>query len=337
MVDRRRRTNDGADSAAPLAGIVTALAGLIAAGYRFGRKASRAGPRNKVMATLFGRSRPHPPVRHTFSIFRLADILLELFDRLQRHNVLASAAQVAFYAFLAIFPALAAFGFFYTLIGDPERLARAVEMLSFLLPADVAMILSQHAGRLAGLAGASVGLAGLLSFTLVVFSASSGMMALIEGLNVAFERVETRSMVGLRARAIVMTLAAILFMTTALVIVGRLQSLAYDAGVHPAAVSTLRWPATIVVAAMGLASLYHYGPDRSEGRWSFFTAGSITAAISWVAASHILAWYLTTFPGFGLTYGSLAALAGFLFWVWLTTIVILLGAELDAAAESPRR
>jgi membrane protein len=334
MIDRQRRTKR---TGAVIAPVVAALAGLVAAGYRFGRAARPAGQRNRLFATLFGRPRTRPPARHRRGVFLMADILLQLVDRFQRHDTFAIAAQVAFYAFLAIFPALAAFGFFYTLIGDPEQLARAVEAVSFLLPTDVTAVLSEHAGRLAGIAGASVGMAGLLSFSLVVFSASSGMMALFEGLNTAFECVETRSLIGLRARAIVMTLTAILFLTTALVIVGRLQVLAADAGIHHTIVSLLRWPAAVTIAAIGLASLYHYGPDRSEARWRFFTPGSVTAAVSWVAVSHVLAWYLATFPGFGITYGSLAALAGFLFWVWLTTIVVLLGAELDATVEVPRR
>jgi membrane protein len=205
--------------------------------------------------------------------------------------------------------------------------------MAFLLPGDVATILAEHATRLTTLAGTSAGAAGLVSFALVVFSASSGLMALCDGLNVAFERVETRSLVGRRSRAIVLTLASILFLTILLVVLDRLQEAAAVAGVPGTIVSALRWPLTVIVAAMALATLYHYGPDRTGLTWQFFTIGSVTAAILWVAASHVLAWYLATFPGFGLTYGSLAVLAGFLFWVWLSTIVAVIGAELDAILE----
>lgn len=319
-----------------LAAIAGVVVGLVATGYRLGRRISPAGHRNRILGALLGRPPEKIRKRPVFSIFRFADLLLALLQRLERHAVFSIAAEVAFYTFLAIFPALAAFAFFYALIGDPARLVSAVAGMAFILPGDVAGILAEHAQRLTTLAGTSVGAAGLVSFALVVFSASSGLMALCDGLNIAFERVETRSLVGRRARAIVLTLAAILFITLVLVILDRLQAAAAAAGIAPAVVGALRWPLTVIVAAMALATLYHYGPDRTGLRWRFFTAGSITAAILWVAASHALAWYLANFPGFGLTYGSLAALAGFLFWVWLSTIVAVIGAELDAILEHDR-
>lgn len=335
MLGRKRKTPPPTGRGpAGVLHLAEVIAGLVETGYRFGRRVREKAPPHRLLHPFFGR-RPTERRRNRFSagIFGFAHFLLELIERLARHNVYAIAAQVAFYLFLATFPALAAFGFFFALLGDPARLTALVSAVAFILPGDVTNLLSEHAARLSANAGASVGFAGIVSFALVLFSASSGIMALNDGLNVVFERAERRSILTLRIRALVMTFVAIFFSTVTLLLLGSLQLAAFRAGMPPGIVSALRWPLTMVLAAIALASLYHYGPDRADKRWRFFTEGSLTGAVLWVAASHGLAWYLATFPGFGLTYGSLAALAGFLFWIWLSGVAVIMGAEIDALAE----
>jgi membrane protein len=95
----------------------------------------------------------------------------------------------------------------------------------------------------------------------------------------------------------------------------------------------LRWPALLLVVMLGLALLYRYGPSRAEPCWRWITWGSAIAAILWLLASALFTWYAASFGSYNKTYGSLGAIIGFMVWIWISTIVILLGAEIDAEVE----
>ena len=94
-----------------------------------------------------------------------------------------------------------------------------------------------------------------------------------------------------------------------------------------------RWPILLVLVALGLTLIYRYGPSRTEPRWQWITWGSIFAAIVWFAASALFSWYAANFGSFNKTYGSLGAVIGFMTWMWLTIIVVLVGAKLNAEIE----
>jgi membrane protein len=95
----------------------------------------------------------------------------------------------------------------------------------------------------------------------------------------------------------------------------------------------LRWPALLVLVVVGLAVLYRFGPSRTEARWEWLTVGSLFAAIAWLVASALLSWYLGNFADYNATYGSLGAAIGLMMWLWISSIVILFGAELNSEIE----
>jgi membrane protein len=94
-----------------------------------------------------------------------------------------------------------------------------------------------------------------------------------------------------------------------------------------------RWPVLLILVAVALALIYRYGPSRDEPRWRWGTWGSAFAAIAWLAASVLFSWYAANFGSFDRTYGSLGAIIGFMIWMWLSNIVILIGGKLNAATE----
>jgi membrane protein len=94
-----------------------------------------------------------------------------------------------------------------------------------------------------------------------------------------------------------------------------------------------RWPAMFVTLAVGLARIYRFGPSREAPRWKWITWGSAAATILWLAASALFSWYAANFGTFNETYGSLGAAIGFMTWLWISAIAILLGAELNAEIE----
>lgn len=94
-----------------------------------------------------------------------------------------------------------------------------------------------------------------------------------------------------------------------------------------------RWPLLFVVVTIALAVLYKYGPSRSEPRWHWITWGSVSAAVVWLAASALFSWYVASFGSYNKTYGSLGAVIGFMTWIWISIIVVLVGAKLNAEME----
>ena len=104
-------------------------------------------------------------------------------------------------------------------------------------------------------------------------------------------------------------------------------------GVTSLVLEIARWPILLVLVAFGLTLIYRYGPSRTEPRWQWITWGSAFAAIAWLAASALFSWYAANFGTFNKTYGSLGAIIGFMMWMWLSIIVVLVGAKLNAEIE----
>ncbi len=94
-----------------------------------------------------------------------------------------------------------------------------------------------------------------------------------------------------------------------------------------------RWPALLIILTLALSAIYRYGPSREAALWRWITWGGVVATILWLAASALFSWYTANFGSYNETYGSLGAVIGFMTWLWISAIVILLGAELDAELE----
>ena len=101
----------------------------------------------------------------------------------------------------------------------------------------------------------------------------------------------------------------------------------------PSLLSLLRWPVLYLLILFALACLYRYGPSRTEPQWRWVTWGSAIACAIWIGGSLLLSWYVANFGTYNATYGSLGAIIGFLVWMWLSTIVVLVGAAINAEME----
>jgi membrane protein len=243
-------------------------------------------------------------------------------------------AGVAFYALLSLFPAIIAGVSIYGLVADPQTVRDQIDKLTQMLSPETAKILSQQIGQITSSAGGALGVATVVGILTALWSASSGMKALITGVNLAYDETETRKFVKLRGLALLLTLGA-------MVLVG--VALATIVGYPPIAdtlPTALRWLVAIVrfvilggLLVVALAVLYRYAPDRDQPRWAWVSWGSGIAALLWVLATIGFALYATFFGNYNKTYGALAGVIILMFWLFLSAFVVLVGAELNTEME----
>ena len=252
------------------------------------------------------------------------------------HRVTAIAGGVAYFALLALPPFLTAIVALYGLIGDPATVVSYVKQFEIFLPGGAINILEDQLRRLTGQAPARLGLAFAAGVAVSIWSSNAGMKALFDALNVVYGVKEQRGIVRLNLTSLAFTAGAIAFMTLSLLLVAvlprALQWIAASDSVKEF-VSLLRWPVLFAALLLGLSLVYRWGPYRPKAQWHWITVGSFTACLIWTLGSVVFSWYVANFGNYNRTYGSLGAVIGFMTWLWLSSLVILAGAELDAVME----
>jgi len=264
------------------------------------------------------------------------DILWHVYHNVPEHRVLSIAAGVTFYVLLAIFPAMAALVAIYGLIADPATVGQHLNDLSSVLPGGATEVIGDQLQRLTAQPPSKLGFALFFGLLISLWSANAGMKALIDALNVVYGEKERRSFIKLNAVSFAFTIAALLFMIIALAAIAVLPvAMGYIglSGVTEWLVAIGKWPILLVAVAVAIALIYRYGPSREKPQWRWVTWGSAFAAIAWLVVSILFSWYAANFGSYNKTYGSLGAAIGFMTWIWLSSIVVLIGAELDAEME----
>lgn len=264
------------------------------------------------------------------------DILLRVYSNIGKHRVLALAAGMTYYSILAIFPALAALVAIYGVFADPGSIAKHLDQISGFVPSGAIDVAREQLTRVTSKGSQSLGVTFVIGLAVSLWSANAAMKALLDTLNIVYGEEEQRGFVKLNAVSLAFTLAAIAFVLVALgaiVVVPVVLSYLSLSNFADLLVRIARWPAMFVALALGLACIYRFGPSRTAPRWRWITWGSAAATLFWVAASGLFSWYAASFGKFNETYGSLGAVIGFMTWLWISAIVVLLGAELDAEME----
>ena len=265
------------------------------------------------------------------------DVLWRVYERFGRDRVLAIAAGVTFYALLAIFPAIAALVSLYGLFAEPGTIQNHLATLGGFLPGGALEIIGEQVKRIASKPGGTLGFGFALGLGTALWSSNAGMKALFDALNIVYEEQERRGFIKLNLVSLTFTLSAIIFILLAMgavvVLPIVLKWIPLGGPVLDWTLSILRWPVLLALVVAGLAAVYRWGPSRDEAEWKWITPGSIFAAVIWVGGSMLFSWYVSKFGNYNETYGSLGAAIGFMTWIWLSTIIVLLGAEINAESE----
>lgn len=265
------------------------------------------------------------------------DIALRVKDEVASDHVGLIAAGVAFYALLAIFPAITALMALAGLALDPPEVVAQLESMAGVLPQEAAQIVLDQAVAVAGSEEAGLGIAFVIGLLLALYSASKGMGSLIEGLNVAYDEEEERGFITL----ILWTLGLTLFLIVGLLL-GLMATLAMPAVLNlialPGWLETVlglsRWVILALMTIFGLAAIYRYGPSRDAAEWRWLSPGAILACVIWMIASIGFSFYVSNFASYNESFGSMAGVIILLMWLWISAYIILLGAEFNAEIEA---
>lgn len=264
------------------------------------------------------------------------DILLRVYADIGDHRILALAAGMTYYTLLAIFPALAALVAIYGLFSDPGTITKHLDQISGLVPGGAMDVAREQLTRVSSKGAHTLGLTFAIGLGVSLWSANAAMKSLFDTLNIVYGEQEKRGFVKLNAISLAFTLAAIAFALLALgalIVVPVVLNYIWLSDLSDLLIRIARWPAMFIGLALALACIYRFGPSRPAPRWRWITWGSVAATILWIAASALFSWYAANFGTFNATYGSLGAAIGFMTWLWISAIAILLGAELDAEME----
>jgi membrane protein len=248
-------------------------------------------------------------------------------------NCLGLAAQLAYYFFLSLFPALlflVALASFFPLYSFTDELMR---LLAPIAPQAVVTLLKDQLTSLSNSDDVSLLSIGLL---MALWSSSAAMVSVIDAMNRAFEIEDTRPWWKRRLIAIVLTICLALFILTSfgLIVAGPWLAdfLGRQFGLAPAFAMTwkvLQWPVVFLLASTGFGVVYYFAPD-AEQEWVWITPGAATATALWFVASIAFRYYVVNFGNYDQAYGTLGAIILTLLWFYITGLAMVIGAELSA-------
>lgn len=205
------------------------------------------------------------------------------------------------------------------------------------MPEEVISFIREQLASIAGSADVGLGIASIIGFVVSLWSANAGMKALFDALNVIYAEREKRGFVRLNLISLGFTLFGVVLLSLSLAAMLVLGPALQGASGVPAYLQDLlriaRWPALLVVVSLAISVLYRYGPSRDKAHWRWVTWGGAFAAFGWLATSILFSWYAKNIGHFNETYGALGAVMSFMIWLWASSIVLLIGAKLNAEME----
>jgi membrane protein len=260
------------------------------------------------------------------------EFFLRVYASVTEDRIFSLAAASTYYGLLALFPALAALVAIYGFFANPNSIGEQLASLQGLLPEGGLSVIGNEMKRIASQNQGAQGVAMVVGLVVALWGANSAVKALFDSLNQVYGDQEERGFLKLNAVTLAFTLSAIALLALAIAGIVALPPVIDRLGLSELGSATLkfaRWPLLYAVVVLALAFVYRFGPNRRNPKWKWITWGSASAAALWIIASLLFSWYAANFGNFNKTYGSLGAVIAFMVWIWISMIVVLLGAEID--------
>lgn len=266
----------------------------------------------------------------------LKDVFWRVVAEIAEDRVTLIAAGVTYYLLLALFPALAALVSIYGFVADPGAIGAQVTLLADIVPTGSLDIILDQLKTLATQKASTLSIGFVFGLAIALWSAHNGMRALFDAMNIAYGETEKRGFFKLTGLGFLFTLGSL---GVAVVVVSAI-------GILPAVLSFLwldrwvellarfaRWPLMLVLVCFAAMMLYRYGPSRERAQLRWLSWGAAFTSIAWLGASLGFSYYIENFANYNATYGTLGALIGFMVWTWMSVIILIVGAEINAELE----
>lgn len=264
------------------------------------------------------------------------DILRRVWRTVGEQNLSILAAGVAFYALLAIFPAMAAIITVYALVADPQTVSMHLSQAQGILPGEVLTIFDEQLMSLSSRPVEGLSIKLIFGVLFAVWSAHKGVDALVAAIGVAYHEPETRGVIRLNILTYLLTLAAVFFVIIILmllVILPSVTALIPMPSWWQTLVPLARWLTFIAIVSLTIGVLYRYAPARSAAKWKWLSTGAVVATALWLIGSAAFSFYVASFGTYNETYGTLGAIVVLLLWFFISSYAIIIGAALNAEME----
>jgi membrane protein len=271
---------------------------------------------------------------HHLSVRDWRHVLRRVAAHVFGERLMVQASAVAFFAILSVAPVLVTTVSVYGVVNTPEEALEELSGLVRMLPPDLRSLVEEQLTTIASASTNVLTLRGLGGLAAALWTATTAMTYLVDGLTLAYRETETRGFLRRSGQALVLVLGSAVLLAGALVVGGLTADVLDDApGPVRAVVPVLTWIAAAVVMSAVLAVLYRFGPDRRQARWRWLTPGSSVATLLWLAATIGFFAYVRSLGDYAATYGSLAGVAISMVWLWTTVFLVIVGAAVNAEAE----
>ncbi|KAB0676563.1 YihY/virulence factor BrkB family protein [Aureimonas leprariae] len=264
------------------------------------------------------------------------DIGLRLYRSFFEDRVMLIAAGATFYLLLALFPAFAVFVSFYGFVADPHSIAEHIAFIGQFLPQAGTELLQGQLERLVAQDTGTLSTTFVIGLLIALWSANNGIKTLFEAMNIAYGEFEKRNFFVLNLVAFGFTLGAVVIAILLIVSVGVVPAVMAVLGlssVSDGIIAAMRWPVMFALVVGAIAMIYRFGPSRNPARWSWVLFGAVLTSVVWIVTSIAFSWYLQNLANYNATYGTVGGVIGFMIWVWISSIIFIIGAEINAEME----
>lgn len=265
---------------------------------------------------------------------------LQVKDEIGENNVSIISAGVAFYAFLAVFPAIGALVSIYGLAMDPQSLQGQLERIAQVMPQQAFEIIQAQLEQLVNTSGSALSWSLVIGILLSLWSANKGTKSLFTGLDIAYDTNKTRGFIKQNALTLLYTLLAVLVIIISIAVIVVFPIIVGYLGL-PSNIETLigygRWIILAALVIYFVGAVYKYAPAKRTPAFRWVLPGALLATFLWLLASWGFSFYVKNFGSYGEVYGSISAVVVLLLWLFLTSFIILIGAELNSEIEKYAR
>lgn len=264
-------------------------------------------------------------------------ILLRVFKRLMDNLIYIVSAGVAFYAFIAIFPAIIALISIYGLAMDPQMAQEQIQNLSGMMPQEAYSIIETQIQNLVSTTSSTLGWGTIIGILVSLWFANNGTKSIFTGLDFAYDTVSERSFIKHNAMTLLFTLCGIILLIISMAFIVVFPAIIQIIGLPgniESLITWLRWPFLAIIVVAAICWVFKYAPDRETPKVKWVVLGATVATILWLLASWGFSFYVSNFANYGEMYGSIAAVVILMFWLFITSLTLLIGGELNSATEA---